>query len=150
MKTFVFTEHNGSVVVTLSGESYEEAIEYLESMLKNSYDFRCNNTEGEEVRVHLQIDDESNDRQYFSIDEIDQIKPPDDLFKPDDITTHPVLLDAIEGLKEAANEEFRCEVCKWIKTSGTHVRCMFKLEGRIIDDINHQPSWCQNKGDAVL
>lgn len=47
-KTFIFSEKNGNAVITLSDESYDQAWDYLTTLVKDYTAWRCENLEGEE------------------------------------------------------------------------------------------------------
>jgi hypothetical protein len=47
MRKFTFVHKNTSVVITLSAEDFHEAENKLEQVVKNTWEFRVENEEGE-------------------------------------------------------------------------------------------------------
>lgn len=48
MKTFIFTQKNSSISITISAENFEEAEEILNDTVKDNYGWRVNDEEGED------------------------------------------------------------------------------------------------------
>lgn len=58
MKTFAFISKSTSAIVTLSAEDFFDAENQLEQVVKDPFDFRVDNEEGE-LEMEYQFSDES-------------------------------------------------------------------------------------------
>ena len=58
MKTFTFISKSTSAIVTLSAEDFFDAENQLEQVVKDPFDFRVDNEEGE-LEIEYQFSDES-------------------------------------------------------------------------------------------